>query len=73
MTCAERVSQISILTWVRLFTKGSQQNVVLTANSIMLANSHIGKKIKPIPFAERQDQIPWDVEGILVETHSCPL
>lgn len=73
MTCAERVSQISILTWVRLFTKGSQQNVVLTANSIMLANSHIGKKIKLIPFVERQDQIPWDVGGILVETHSCPL
>ena len=60
-------------THVRLFTKGSQQNVVLTAHSIMLADSHIGKKIKLIPFVERQDQTPWDVEGILVETHSCPL
>ena len=39
----------------------------------MLADSHIGKKIKLIPFVERQDQTPWDVEGILVETHSCPL
>ena len=66
-------SFIDKYTQVRLFTKGSQQNVVLTAHSIMLADSHIGKKIKLIPFVERQDQTPWDVEGISVETHSCPL
>ena len=66
-------SYIDKYTQVRLFTKGSQQNVVLTAHSIMLADSHIGKKIKLIPFVERQDQTPWDVEGISVETHSCPL